>query len=103
MKNAQLRDFTQGNITSQLVTFAWPLFLSNLLQVFYNMVDMIIVGRVLGKAGTSAVAVGGDISHFLAFVAMGFSSAGQVLIAKYVGSRQTDKIGRFVGTMGGFL
>ena len=103
MKRAQIRDFTQGNITSQLITFAWPLFLSNLLQVFYNMVDMIIVGRVLGKAGTSAVAVGGDISHFLAFIAMGFSSAGQVLIAKYVGSKQTHKLGRFVGTMGGFL
>ena len=103
MKNAQLRDFTQGNITSQLITFAFPLFLSNLLQVFYNMADMIIVGRVLGKAGTSAVAVGGDITHFLTFVAMGFSSAGQVLIAKYVGSRQTDKLGRFVGTMGSFL
>ena len=103
MKRAQIRDFTQGNITSQLITFAWPLFLSNLLQVFYNMVDMIIVGRVLGKAGTSAVAVGGDISHFLAFIAMGFSSAGQVLIAKYVGSKQTEKLGRFVGTMGGFL
>lgn len=103
MNRTQIRDFTQGNITSQLITFAWPLFLSNLLQVFYNMVDMIIVGRVLGKAGTSAVAVGGDISHFLAFIAMGFSSAGQVLIAKYVGSRQTEKLGRFVGTMGGFL
>lgn len=103
MNRTQIRDFTQGNITNQLITFAWPLFLSNLLQVFYNMVDMIIVGRVLGKAGTSAVAVGGDISHFLAFIAMGFSSAGQVLIAKYVGSRQTEKLGRFVGTMGGFL
>lgn len=103
MSNTQIRDFTQGNITKQLVTFAWPLFLSNLLQVVYNMVDMIIVGHVLGKVGTSAVAVGGDISSFLTFIAMGFSSAGQVLIAKYIGSRETDKIGRFVGTMSGFL
>ena len=103
MNNTHIRDFTHGNITKQLVTFAWPLFLSNLLQVVYNMVDMIIVGHVLGKAGTSAVAVGGDVSSFLTFIAMGFSSAGQVLIAKYIGSRETDKIGRFVGTMSGFL
>lgn len=72
MSNTQIRDFTHGNITKQLVTFAWPLFLSNLLQVVYNMVDMIVVGHALGKTGTSAVAVGGDISAFLTFIAMGF-------------------------------
>lgn len=49
MSNSQIRDFTHGNITKQLVTFAWPLFLSNLLQVVYNMVDMIVVGHVLGN------------------------------------------------------
>lgn len=103
MSNTHVKDFTHGNITKQLVTFAWPLFLSNLLQVVYNMVDMIIVGHVLGKAGTSAVAVGGDISMLLTFIAMGFSSAGQVLIAKYIGAKQQDQIGRFVGTMSGFM
>jgi len=103
MQKTQIRDFTRGNITRQLVTFAWPLFLSNLLQIVYNMVDMIIVGNVLGKTGISAVSVGGDVSHFLTFVAMGFSSAGQVLIARYIGAGQKEKLGRFVGTMGGFL
>ncbi|MBQ2991291.1 MAG: MATE family efflux transporter [Clostridia bacterium] len=103
MQRTQIRDFTKGNITRQLVVFAWPLFLSNLLQVVYNMVDMIIVGNTLGKAGISAVSVGGDVSHFLTFVAMGFSSAGQVLIAKLIGAGRRDRIGRFVGTMSGFL
>ena len=99
----QIRDFTTGNITQQLIVFAWPLFLSNLLQVVYNMVDMIVVGKVLGKAGLSAVAVGGDVSHFLTFVSMGFASAGQVIIARYIGAKQRDKIGTFVGTMSSFL
>ena len=103
MQKTQIRDFTQGNITRQLMVFAWPLFLSNLLQIVYNMVDMIIVGNVLGKTGISAVSVGGDVSHFLTFVAMGFSSAGQVIIARCIGAGQRERIGRFVGTMGGFL
>ncbi len=80
-----------------------PLFMSNLLQIVYNMVDMIIVGQALGKVGISAVSVGGDVSHFMTFVAMGFANAGQVLIAKYVGAKRQDKIGSFVGTMSGFL
>ena len=102
-KNSHIRDFTEGNITKQLVVFSLPLFMSNLLQIVYNMVDMIIVGQALGKEGISAVSVGGDVSHFMTFVAMGFANAGQVLIAKYIGAKRQDKIGRFVGTMSGFL
>ena len=45
MQKSQIRDFTQGSITRQLIPFALPLFLSNLLQVVYNMVDMIVVGH----------------------------------------------------------
>ncbi|MBQ2697225.1 MAG: MATE family efflux transporter, partial [Clostridia bacterium] len=103
MSSTQIRDFTEGSIPRQLVIFAWPLFLSNLLQVVYNMVDMMVVGRVLGQAGLSAVAIGGDVSNFLTFVSMGFAGAGQVIIARQIGGQQRERIGRFVGTMSGFL
>ncbi len=103
MNRTQIKDFTEGNVAKQLVVFASPLFLANLLQVLYSMVDMVIVGQVLGKAGISAVSVGGDVSHLLTFIAMGFSSAGQVLIAKYIGEGRRDKLGKFVGTMTFFL
>ena len=93
-------DFTTGNVNRQLITFAMPMFLSHLLQIVYNMADMIIVGQTLGKVGLSAISVGGDIMNCMTFIAMGFSSAGQVLIAQYIGARQHDKLSRFVATMG---
>ena len=99
----KIRDFTHGSIPRQLVSFATPLFLSNLLQIVYNMVDMMVVGSVLGKAGTSAVSVGGDVSNLLTFIAMGFASAGQVIIARLIGGGERKKLSRFVGTMVGFL
>ena len=89
--------------SKQLLLFSAPLFLSNLLQVVYNMVDMIIVGQVSGKTGLSAVSIGGDVSHFLTFIAMGFSSAGQIIIAQYIGAGQREKLGRFIGSMFTFL
>ncbi len=98
-----ITDFTEGNVNKQLLVFAAPLFLSNLLQIVYNMVDMIVVGQVLGSTGLSAVSVGGDVSGFLTFVAMGFSSAAQVLISKHIGAGERHKLGRFVGTMCTFL
>ena len=96
-------DFTSGKVFNQLFVFATPLFLSNLLQIIYNIADMIIVGQSMGKVGLSAVSIGGDITHFLTFIAMGFSNAGQVLISQYLGAKKQNKLSRFVATMFSFL
>ena len=98
-----IRDMTHGPVVSQLLRFTMPLFISNALQAVYNLVDMVVVGNYIGKAGMSAVSIGGDILHLLTFVAMGFASAGQVIIAQAVGSKQPDAIKKTIGTMFSFL
>ncbi len=42
-------DFTEGRIGKNLILFAFPLMIGNLLQQFYNIVDTLIVGRYLGE------------------------------------------------------
>ncbi len=101
--SVMIKDFTKGSVAKQLILFATPLFMSNLLQIVYNMVDMIVVGNVIGQAGLSAVSVGGDISNTLTFFAMGFSNAGQVIISQYIGADRREKVGCFIGTMVTFL
>ena len=102
-RKTMISDFTQGSIPKQLLLFALPLFLSSLLQVVYNMADMIIVEEVLGKVGLSAVAIGGDVSHFFTFIIMGFSNAGSVIISQYVGANKKNDLGKFICTMFSFL
>lgn len=94
---------TQGSVVMLLLQFAFPLFVANALQAVYNLVDMVVVGQVIGGAGMSAVSIGGDILHLLTFLAMGFSSAGQVLISQHVGAGRIDKMRRLIGTMFTFL
>lgn len=103
MNRTQIKDFTKGSIMPQLIIFSLPLFLSNFLQIVYNMVDMVIVGKVMGLEGISGVSVGGDVTALLNFIAIGFASAGQVLIARYIGAGEKNKLGKFVGTMFSFL
>ena len=98
-----IHDFTQGSIPWQLLAFSAPLFCSNFLQAIYNTVDMIVMGHVLGRVGLSSISVGGDIQKFLNFMAMGFSGAGQVVIAQYLGAGERDKAQRFIGTMVTFM
>ena len=83
---SMIRDLTEGPVVPLLLRFVMPLFVSNALQAIYNIVDMVVVGNYIGKAGMSAVSIGGDILHLLTFVAMGFSSAGQVIIAREIGA-----------------
>ena len=98
-----VKDLTNGSVVKLLLAFAFPLFISNALQAVYNLVDMIIVGQYIGGTGMSAVSTGGDVLHLLTFVAMGFSSAGQVIIARDVGAGNNEGIKRTIGTMFTFL
>lgn len=93
------KDLTEGSVPKLLLTFAAPLFVSNALQAVYNIVDMIVVGQVIGGSGMSAVSTGGNILHLLTFVAMGFSGAGQVIIAREVGMRNNDAVKKTIGTL----
>ena len=94
-----IRDLTSGSVPKTLLSFATPLFLSGLLQMVYNMVDMIVVGQFVGKEGLSAVSIGGEVLMLITFVAMGFSNAGQILISRHVGEGRKDLIGEMVGTL----
>ena len=98
-QKTMIRDLTRGSVPKLLFTFAAPLFVSNALQAIYNIVDMIVVGQVIGGTGMSAVSTGGNILHILTFVAMGFSSAGQIIIARDVGERNLEGVRRTIGTM----
>ena len=48
-KKSQTMDMTKGSPTSLLLRFAMPLFLGNLLQQFYNLVDTSIAGNLLDR------------------------------------------------------
>lgn len=101
--STMVTDLTNGSVTKLLLKFAFPLFVSNALQAIYNIVDMIVVGQYIGGEGMSAVSIGGDVLHVLTFVAMGFSSAGQVLISQDVGAKRMDAVRKTIGTMFTFL
>ncbi len=98
-----IKDFTSGPVLRSLLTFSFPLFLSNLLQALYNLVDMVVVGQVAGAPGLSGISVGGDVLAMLTFIAIGFADAGQVIISMYIGSGLKEKLSRFIGTMATFM
>lgn len=98
-KKTMAKDLTEGSVVKLLLMFAAPLFVSNALQAIYNVVDMIVVGQVIGGDGMSAVAIGGNVLSILNFIVMGFAGAGQIIIARFVGQKDTEAVKKTIGTM----
>lgn len=55
VNRGEIRDLTQGPIGKQLFAFALPLFAGSLIQLLYNTVDLMFVGRILGADASPAV------------------------------------------------
>lgn len=91
-------NLSEGPVLQGLLRFAVPLMLANLLQAFYSMVDMIVVGQFCGPVGLSAVGIGGQVANLFLAIGMGFSGGGQVVISQQVGSG-SPKISRTIGTL----
>ena len=94
-----MKDFTRGNVGSQLLGFSLPFIGSNLLLVLYSTIDMIIVGAFVGTYGLSAISQGSQIVNFATMVCLGFSNAGQVLIGQVLGAGKKQEINNIIGNL----
>ncbi|MBQ3086669.1 MAG: MATE family efflux transporter, partial [Clostridia bacterium] len=94
-----IHDYTTGNLALQMLVFSLPFMLSNVLQVFYGIVDMIVVGHVVGSDGLSAISTASQVFNFMNMLSLGFDTGGQVVIALLVGAKKTDALKRTIGTL----
>lgn len=93
------QDLTQGSVGKQLIKFSIPFLLSNLLQAFYSVADMIIVGRLCGTHGITGVNIGSQINILVTGAAFGLAVGGTVLIAQYGGAKKFDEQKKTIGTL----
>ena len=59
------KNMTEGNPLFLIITFAIPLFLGNLLQQTYNVIDAMIVGRTLGAAALGGVGASSSVQFLI--------------------------------------
>ncbi len=89
---------TEGNIKSIMIKFAFPIFLGNIFQQFYNIVDAIVVGNIVGQEALAAVSSTGSLVFLLVGFFGGLFSGASVIISRYFGAKNTDMIKRSIGT-----
>ncbi|MBC8632628.1 MATE family efflux transporter [[Eubacterium] tenue] len=88
-------DLTEGKIIDKLIKLALPIMGTSFIQMAYNMVDMIWVG----KAGSSAVAAVGTAGFFpwlaMAFVAIS-RVGGEVQVAQSMGKNDAEETKSYI-------
>lgn len=97
-RSDSVKDMTQGNPYSQIIAFALPIFLSQVFQQLYNTADTLIVGRFLGTNALAAVSSSGTLIFLLVSFFNGTSMGAGVVVSKYFGAKDNDKISRAIHT-----
>lgn len=89
---------TDGVIWKQLIAFAIPLLIGNLLQQLYNTVDSIVVGRYIGSEALAAVSSSNSLINLVIGMFMGIAAGAGVVISQYYGARAEAKMQQAVHT-----
>jgi len=94
-----LRDLTEGKEGKLILNFALPMLAGNVFQQMYNIVDSIIIGKVLGKEALAAVGANFPLIFALISFVVGIAIGATVIISQYFGAKQMDRVKRTIDTL----
>ena len=88
---------TQGKPMKVLLGFTIPVFIGNVFQQFYNMVDAVVVGKFVGTKALAAVGSTGTIIFLIIGFLLGLTAGFTVLTAQKYGAGKMDEMRQTVG------
>lgn len=94
----QAKDLTRGKPVGQILLFTVPLLIGNIFQQFYNMADMIIVGRTINTQALAAIGATGAIAFLVVGFSFGLTSGFTVITAQRFGAGDEDGVRRSIAT-----
>ena len=96
--NKRKIDFTEGSIIRKLLVFVFPIIATNILQIFYNAADMMIVSLSDEPNAVGAVGITGSFINLMTNLFIGFSVGANVVIARHIGAKSDAEAERATHT-----
>ena len=97
-KNKYEIDMCNGTIMDKLISFSVPLMLSGILQLMFNAVDIIVVGRFAGSQSLAAVGSTTALINMFVNLFIGVSLGANVLAARFYASGKHKEMSETVHT-----
>lgn len=79
-------DMSKGSIFKNIIRFAVPLMLTNLLQIFYNAADTVIAGRCEGSTALAAIGATSSLHNVTVNLFLGLSIGASVVVSRRFGA-----------------
>lgn len=93
-----MKDLTSGKPLKLILQFALPLFIGQLFQLFYSLVDTRIVGETLGDTALAAVGATSTLSDLLISLLTGITNGFGIIIATYFGAKNELSMKKAIGS-----
>ena len=91
-------DMCNGSIMDKLISFSLPLMLSSILQLMFNAVDIIVVGRFSSSQALAAVGSTTALINIFTNLFIGISLGANVLAARYFAAGRDKEMSEAVHT-----
>lgn len=91
-----INDLTTGNPLKLIILFSVPLLIGNIFQQFYNIADIVIVGRTLGIDALASVGAVAPLFFLIMFVVVGLTNGFAVITGQRFGAKDYDGVRRSV-------
>ena len=90
--NMRVMDMTQGNPVKLILAFAVPLFIGNIFQQIYSMVDTAVAGYCLGDGAIAAIGATSSLYALLIDFASGLNSGCAIVVTQRFGAHDEKKL-----------
>lgn len=100
MKSSKTVNLTTGNVWNILLLYSLPLFGSAMVQQFYSLIDLLVVGNFAAEGALAVDAIGNAtvIVNILLAFALGTNGGCSVIVAKHFGKGDCKRVRETVNT-----
>ena len=91
-------DMCSGPLAGKILLFALPLMLSSMLQLLFNAVDVVVVGRFVSSEALAAVGSNNSLINLMINLFVGLSVGANVVIARDLGAGRKEAVSRSIHT-----
>lgn len=88
----RVQDMTIGSPLKLILTFAIPIFIGNIFQQIYSMIDTMVVGYTLGDAAISAIGASASLYSLLINVAIGMNNGFSIITTQSFGAHDEERL-----------
>lgn len=96
-------DMTKGNPSRIILKFFIPMFIGNLFQQLYYIIDAIVVGQMIGKDAFAAVGSSSAVLVFITSILIGLAMGASAIFSQLYGGKRYDELKKTISTAFIFL